>query len=324
MALRIVALDDYQGLTGALLAGAPHGSAALDDAELVVLREHLTGDALAGALAGAAVVIAMRERTRFDAALLDALPGLALIVTTGMKNAAIDLDAAAARGVTVCGTGGPRTANTAELTWALILAVRRHLVVQDASVRAGGWQTHVGGDLLGTRLGLIGLGRIGHQVAKVGQAFGMDVAAWSQNLDPAVAAAAGVTAVTKAELFETSDVVSVHVVLSDRSRGLIGEPELRAMPPGAILVNTSRGPIVDHDALVRALTEGWIAGAGLDVYDTEPLPPGDPLRDAPNTVLSPHVGFVTERTMTHWYGELAQDIAAWRAGEPVRVLTPDR
>jgi phosphoglycerate dehydrogenase-like enzyme len=324
MALRIVALDDYQGLAGTLLADAPHGSAALADAELVVLREHLTGDALAGALAGAAVVIAMRERTRFDAALLDALPDLRLIVTTGMRNAAIDLDAAAARGVTVCGTGGPRTANTAELTWALILAVRRHLVAEDASVRAGGWQTHVGSDLLGTRLGLVGLGRIGHQVARVGQAFGMDVAAWSQNLDPAVAAAAGVTAVTKAELFETADVVSVHVVLSDRSRGLIGAPELRAMPPGAILVNTSRGPIVDHDALVRALTEGWIAGAGLDVYDTEPLPPGDPLRDAPNTVLSPHVGFVTARTMTHWYGELAEDIAAWRSGEPVRVLTGHR
>jgi phosphoglycerate dehydrogenase-like enzyme len=319
MPLRIVALDDYQGLAGRLaLAGR------LPDTEFVALREHLDGDALVAALAGATVVVAMRERTRFDRALLSALPDLELLVTTGMANAAIDLAAAAERGVTVCGTAGPPTANTAELAWGLILSVLRHIPAEDAGIRAGGWQHTLGRDLLGTRLGLVGLGRIGHQMARIGAAFEMEVVAWSQHLDPGEAAAAGVRAVTKAELFATADVVSVHLVLSDRSRNLIGEPELRAMKPSAILVNTSRGPIIERAALLQALGEGWIAGAGLDVYDVEPLPAGDPLRTAPRTVLTPHLGYVTERTMARWYDDVIEDIAAWRRGDPIRIITGDQ
>jgi phosphoglycerate dehydrogenase-like enzyme len=331
MGLRIVALDDYQGLVERLgvaerLAGELQG-AGLDGElagfELVAVREHLTGEALTGALAGAQVVVAMRERTRFDRALLSALPDLQLLVTTGMRNAAIDLAAADERGVTVCGTAGPPTANTAEIAWGLILSVLRHIPEEDAGVRAGGWQRTVGRDLLGARLGLVGLGRIGHQMARIAAGFEMDVVAWSQHLDPAVAAAAGVQAVSKEELFATSDVVSVHVVLSDRSRGLIGEPELRLMQSSAVLVNTSRGPIIDKPALLRALEQGWIAGAGLDVFDTEPLPADDPLRTVPRVVLTPHLGYVTERTMDYWYDEIAQGIAAWQRGTPVRVITGD-
>jgi len=330
--MRIVALDDYQGLVEQLglaqrldgeLEGAGLSPAERSDVELVALREHLTGDALVTALAGAEVVVAMRERTRFDRALLARLPDLRLLVTTGRGNAAIDLAAADERGVTVCGTGGPPSANTAELAWGLILSLLRHIPEEDARLRAGGWQQTVGRDLLGARLGLVGLGRIGHQMARIAAAFEMDVVAWSQHLDPEVAAAAGVQAVTKEDLFATSDVVSVHLVLSDRTRHLIGEPELRAMQSSAILVNSSRGPIIEPSALARALAEGWIAGAGLDVYDVEPLPAGDPLRTAPRTVLTPHLGYVTERTMDYWYDEIAQDIAAWRRSEPIRVITGD-
>jgi phosphoglycerate dehydrogenase-like enzyme len=331
MTLRIVALDDYQGLVerlglAARLAGELQG-AGLDGElagfELVAVREHLAGPALTDALAGAQVVVAMRERTRFDRALLSALPDLRLLVTTGMRNASIDLAAADEQGVTVCGTEGPSSANTAEIAWGLILSVLRHIPEEHAAVQAGGWQRTVGRDLLGSRLGLVGLGRIGHQMARIAAGFEMDVVAWSQHLDPAVAAAAGVTAVTKEELFETSDVVSVHLVLSDRSRGLIGEPELRLMQSSAILVNTSRGPIIDKAALLTALDEGWIAGAGLDVYDAEPMAADDPLRTAPRTALTPHLGYVTERTMDNWYDEIAQGIAAWQRGEPVRVITGD-
>jgi phosphoglycerate dehydrogenase-like enzyme len=315
--VRVVALDDYQGLVEQYsLAGRPEG------AEWVAVREHLTGEALVAALDGAAVIVAMRERTRFDRELFARLPDLKLLITTGMHNASIDLQAAAEQGVVVSGTSGPRTTNTAELTWALILALVRHLPEEAASVRDGGWQHTMGTDLLGTTLGLVGLGRIGHQMARIGQAFGMDVIAWSQNLDPAVAAEAGVRAVSKADLFAAADVVSVHLMLSDRTRGLITERELHAMKPTAYLVNTSRGPIIDAAALLRALNEGWIAGAGLDVYDTEPLPADDPLRRAPRTVLTPHLGYVTERTMRHWYEDAVEDIAAWQQGKPVRLLTP--
>jgi phosphoglycerate dehydrogenase-like enzyme len=330
MGMRVVALDEYQGLAERMeLAGrlaaeleAAGLGAELAGLEVTAVREHLDGADLVAALAGAPVVVAMRERTRFDAALLGQLPDLRLLVTTGMRNAAIDLAAAARQGVTVCGTGGPRSANTAELTWGLILSLQRHIPEEDARVRAGGWQLTVGRDLLGTRLGLVGLGRIGRQMAAIGQAFGMDVAAWSQNLDPAAAQAAGVTPLGKEELLRTSDVVSLHLVLSERSRHIVGEPELRAMKPTAILVNSSRGPLVDPAALSRALHEGWIAGAGLDVYETEPMLPGDPRRTLPRTVLTPHLGYVTDRTMDYWYTEIAQNIAAWRAGSPVRVIPP--
>jgi phosphoglycerate dehydrogenase-like enzyme len=317
MTVRVVAPDDYQGLVGQYsLTGRPAG------AEWVAVREHLAGDRLVGALRGADVIVAMRERTRFDRELFARLPDLKLLISTGMRNAAIDLQAAARHGVTVSGTSAPPSANTAELTWALILALVRHLPEETAAMREGGWQHTVGTDLLGATLGLAGLGRIGRQMARIAQAFEMEVIAWSQNLDPAVAAEAGVRAVSKADLFGAADVVSVHLMLSDRTRGLIAEPELRGMKPTAYLVNTSRGPIIDSAALLRALNEGWIAGAGLDVYDTEPLPTGDPLRHTPRTVLTPHLGYVTARIMSYWFEDAVEDIAAWQRGEPIRLLTP--
>jgi phosphoglycerate dehydrogenase-like enzyme len=316
MTLRVVALDDYQGLGAEYrLDGQPAG------ARWTAIREHLTGGELVAALNGADVVVAMRERTGFDRELFAQLPDLKLLVTTGRANAAIDLDAAAGHGVTVSATGGPPSANTAELTWALILSLARHLPAETAAVRRGGWQHTVGMDLMGATLGLAGLGRIGSQMARIGQAFEMDVIAWSQHLDPAAAAAKGVRAVSKADLFGMADVVSIHLVLSDRTRGLVAERELRSMKPTAYLVNTSRGPIIEQAALLRALHEGWIAGAGLDVYDTEPLPPNHPLLNASTAILTPHLGYVTARTMQTWYADAVDDIAAWQRGEPIRVLT---
>jgi len=283
-----------------------------------VLHEHLADPV--EALRDAEVVVAMRERTPFPAAVFDRLPRLRLLVTTGMVNAAIDLEAAAAHGVTVCGTEMHGSRNTAELTWALILACRRHVVAEDRALRDGRWQTTVGTDLAGSTLGVLGLGRLGAQVAKIGRAFDMRVVAWSQNLTPERAAEAGATWVSRDELFTISDVVTVHLKLSPRTAGLVGAADLAAMKPSSILINTSRGPIVDQDALVSALTTGSIAGAGLDVYDVEPLPAGHPLRGVPNTVLLPHLGYVTEGAYSSMYEQVVEDIAAWRAGSPVRVL----
>jgi phosphoglycerate dehydrogenase-like enzyme len=326
--MKIVVLDDYQRVARDL---GPFDS--LPGVEVEVLHEHIAGlDELAAVLRGAEVVVAMRERTPFRAETFDRLPDLRLLVTTGMVNAAIDLAAAAAHGVTVTGTtmsrsatssngSSGRSSNTAELTWALILACRRHVVTEDRALRDGRWQTTVGTDLAGSTLGVLGLGRLGTQVARIGQAFDMRVIAWSQNLTPERAAEAGATWVPKDELLATSDVLTVHLKLSDRTTGLVGAPELAAMKPTAILVNTSRGPIVDEKALVTALTTGTIAGAGLDVYDTEPLPAGNPLLGAPNTVLLPHLGYVTEAAFRSMYEQVVEDVAAWRAGSPIRVLT---
>jgi phosphoglycerate dehydrogenase-like enzyme len=221
----------------------------------------------------------------------------------------------------VCGTRG-LPSPTAELTWALILALVRHVPAEDRALRRGGWQHTIGTELAGRTLGVIGLGRLGTRVAAIGRAFEMDVVAWSQNLSADTAANAGVRAVARDELLATADVVTIHLRLSERTRGLIGAAELAAMKPGAYLVNTSRGPIVDEAALLAALREGTIAGAGLDVYDTEPLPPDHPLRSAPSTVLTPHVGYVTTGTYAVFYGDAVEDIEAWLAGEPVRVLAP--
>jgi phosphoglycerate dehydrogenase-like enzyme len=318
--MKIVVLDDYQRVARTL---GPFD--ALADAEVQVLHEHITDpEHLAAALRGAEVVVAMRERTPFPAAMFDRLPDLRLLVTTGMANAAVDMAAAAARGVTVTGTvmyGAGKSSSATELTWALILAVRRHVVAEDRALRDGRWQTTVGTDLAGSTLGVLGLGRLGTQVARIGQAFDMRVIAWSENLTPERAAEAGATWVPRPELFAGSDVVTVHLRLSERTTGLIGAAELAAMKPSAVLVNTSRGPIVDQDALVAALTAGTIAGAGLDVYDVEPLPPDNPLRTAPNTVLLPHLGYVTEGGYRSMYEQVVEDITAWRAGTPVRVLT---
>ena len=317
--MKIVVLDDYQRVARTL---GPFDS--LTGAEVVVLHEHITDpDELAAALRGAAIVVAMRERTPFPATTFDRLPDLRLLVTTGMANAAVDMAAAAAHGVTVTGTmmyGPGKSSSATELTWALILAVRRHVVAEDRALRDGRWQTTVGTDLAGSTLGVLGLGRLGTQVARIGRAFDMRVLAWSRNLTPERAAEAGATWVPGPELFAASDVVTVHLKLSERTTGLVGAAELAAMKPSAVLVNTSRGPIVDQDALVAALTAGTIAGAGLDVYDVEPLPPDSPLRSAPNTVLLPHLGYVTEGVHRSMYEQVVEDVTAWRAGTPVRVL----
>jgi phosphoglycerate dehydrogenase-like enzyme len=316
--VRIVVLDDYQGVA----AEMADWSLAGPDIELVGLERHIDDEAeLAAALAGAPVVVAMRERTRFTASLFDALPDLELLVTTGPFNAVIDLEAAAARGITLCGTGGMITP-TSELTWALILGLLRHVAADDADMRAGLWQRHIGTGLQGQRLGLLGLGRLGSLVARVGLAFDMDVVAWSANLTAQRCAEVGVGYVTRDELFATADVLSIHLVLGPRSRGLVGAAELAAMKPTAVLVNTSRGPIVDEAALIDALRDGTIAGAALDVFDQEPLPAGHPLRSMPNTVLTPHVGYVTRQTYEIFYRDIVEDIRAWRDGAPIRLVTP--
>ena len=309
-------LDDYQGVARDM---ADWGSLP-DGAQVSYFHDHLTDeDELVSRLRGFEVVVAMRERTPFPRSLLARLPTLRLLVTTGMRNAAIDLQAATEAGVTVAGTGGIGT-HTAELTWALILSLLRHVPAEDASVRAGGWQRTVGTDLAGKTLGVLGLGNIGRRVAAIGLAFGMEVIAWSQNLTAEAAAAAGAAWVEKAALFGRADVLTVHLVLGDRTRGLVGAAELAAMKPTAYLVNTSRGPIVEEAALVECLRQGRIAGAGLDVYDTEPLPADHPLRALHNTVLTPHLGYVTEGSYRVFYTEAVEDIAAFCAGSPVRVL----
>ena len=321
--MRVAVLDDYQQVALA--------SANWPDAEYTVFTGHIARtEALVRELAPFDVIVAMRERTFFSSERLSLLPNLKLLVTTGMANASIDLDAARARGVTVCGTGGAKGA-TAELTWGLILAVTRHIPAEDARMKAvgraggaamaDGWQRTVGTGLYGKHLGIVGLGNQGRAVAKVGRAFGMKLLAWSQHLDPAVASKAHAEAVSKEELFARSDVVTVHYKHSERSTGLVGAAELNRMKPTAYLINTSRGPIVDGMALLTALRTGTIAGAGLDVYDTEPLPLSDPLRRLDNVVLTPHLGYVTDDTYRVFFAEAAEDIAAFANGEPVRVLT---
>src|SRR5918998_1768616 len=286
MAARVAVLDDY----GSVARGLGPWERLDGRAEVDFIAEHL--DDPATRLAGYEVIVAMRERTAFPRSLLERLLALRLLVTTGMVNASIDLDAARDRGVVVCGTAS-RAGGPVELTWALVLGLVRRLREEDASVRSGGWQTGVPGDLEGRRLGLLGLGRLGSRVAAVAQAFGMEVVAWSENLRAEDAAAAGVTRVERDELLRTAHIVSIHLRLSERTRGLLGARELGLMRRDALLVNTSRGPIVDEAALVSALSSSAIAGAGLDVFDVEPLPAGHPLRTAPNVLRTPHVGYAT-------------------------------
>ena len=326
--MRVAILDDYQQVA---LASADW-SAVRQLAEIDVFAQHIARtEALVSALVPYDVIVAMRERTAFDADRLARLPRLRLLVTTGMANASIDVAAAAARGITVCGTGGLGSP-TAELTWGLILGLLRHIPEEDQRLKmagraggaalgaGGGWQQTVGTGLEGKRLGVVGLGNLGRRVAEIGRAFGMDVVAWSQNLDPDRAQEAQVKPVGKEDLFASSDVVTVHYKLSPRSVGLVGAAELALMKPSAYLVNTSRGPLVDTAALLAALRSGAIAGAALDVYDEEPLPLSSPLRTAPNVLLTPHLGYVTEETYRVFYGEAVEDIVAFAAGAPVRVL----
>jgi phosphoglycerate dehydrogenase-like enzyme len=324
--MRVAILDDYQQVSLA----STDWSAVRSLAEIDVFAKHIAStEALVSALEPYDVIVAMRERTFFDASRLGQLPRLRLLVTTGMANTSIDLAAASAQGITVCGTGGSAY-STAELTWGLILALVRHIPEEDRRMKtvgraggaalgvSGGWQQTVGTDLHGKKLGLVGLG---HPVAKIGRAFGMKLAAWSQNLDPGIAKKAHAEAVSKEELFSSCDVVTVHYKLGPRSVGLVGAAELALMKPSAYLVNTSRGPIVDSAALLSALRSGSIAGAALDVFDVEPLPLSDPLRSAPNVVLTPHLGYVTEDAYQVFYGDAAQDIVAFASGSPVRVLS---
>jgi len=315
---RVAILDDYQNVARRMAdwASLPAGT------DVVVFADHLkeTG-AVAARLADFDAVVAMRERTAFPRALLERLPRLKLLVTTGMRNASIDVGAAVERGITVCGTSG-LPYPTAELTWGLILALARQIPTEDRATREGKWQTTLGLGLNGKTLGVLGLGTLGSRVARYGKAFEMEVLAWSQNLTAERAAEVGATLVGKDELLRRSDVVSIHLVLSDRSRGLVGARELGLMKRTAYLVNTSRGPIVDEAALVRALQEGTIAGAGLDVYEPEPLPLDHPFRKLPNTVITPHLGYVTEETYRVFFGHALEDVQAFLRGAPVRVLKP--
>ncbi|RKN37197.1 D-2-hydroxyacid dehydrogenase family protein [Streptomyces hoynatensis] len=314
---RIAVLDDYQEAA----LGSADWSPLEGRADVTVFTDHLAEeDAVAERLAGFEVVIAMRERTPFPRSLLVRLPALRLLVTAGMVNAAIDVAAARELGVTVCGTRSG-LAGTRELIWGLVLSLVRDIPAQDASIRSGGWQRGLGVELAGRTLGILGLGRLGSAVARYAHAFDMNVVAWSEHLTEAAAAEHGAELVSKRELFARSDIVSLHVRLSARSRGLVGAEELRLLGPRGYLVNTSRGPVVDEAALVAALREGTIAGAALDVYDREPLPADHPLRSAPRTVLTPHIGYVTREGLSVIYGEAVEAIVAWLDGAPVRELT---
>jgi phosphoglycerate dehydrogenase-like enzyme len=305
--MQVAILDDYQDVA---LTMADWSQVA-EHATITVFNDHLADpDAVVRRLAPFDVVCVMRERTPLTRDVIERLPQLKMIASTGPFNAAIDVEAAKERGIYVSGTGG-YVESTIELTWALILTTARRIVDEARSVRDGGWQTSVGLQLGGSVLGVLGLGRIGSRVAQVGKAFGMDVIAWSTNLTPEAADEAGVTYVSKEELFGRADVLTIHLKLSERSRGLVGADELALMKPTALLVNTSRGPIVDESALVDALRSHRIAGAGLDVFDTEPLPAGHPLRSLDNVVATPHIGYVAEQVYRVFYGDSAAKIARW-------------
>ena len=318
--MRVSILDDYQGVA---LDMADWSSVRSRGIDIAVERfPFVDEDAAVRALADSEIVAAMRERTPFPKSLVDRRPKLKLLITTGMRNATFDMAALAARGVTVCGTGGSGGGNedTAELAWGLILGAARRIAEDHAFMRQGGWQTRIGHRDAGKTIGCRGLGRLGSAVARVGIAFGMKAIAWSQNLTTEKAAEQGVERVEKDELFRRSDVLSVHLVLSPRSRGLVGAREIGLMRPSAILVNTSRGPIVDTDAVVAALQEGRLAYAGFDVYDKEPLPIDHRLRSAPNVILTPHIGYVTDENYRSSYPQIVDNITGFLDGKPQRVI----
>lgn len=317
MSIQIAVLDDWQNVASDVVDWSTLDSVAkvhfLHDypADTVTMIERLKGFE---------VICLMRERTTFDKALLQGLPRLKLLVTGGMRNAAIDIPAAKALGIQVCGTDSYKHA-APELTWALIMASTRNLLAEANSLRAGGWQVGLGGDLRGKTLGILGLGSIGQKVARFAQVFGMRVIAWSENLTPERAAESGVTWVSKRELFEQADILTIHLVLSERSRGLVDAQALGWMKPSARMVNTARGPIVDEQALVQALNTGRLAGAALDVYADEPLPADHPFRSMPNVLATPHVGYVSEQNYRQFYQQMIEDIQAWASGVPIRGLT---
>lgn len=313
---KIAVLDDFQNVA----LGYADWDQIRDRAEITVFNDHLEdADAVVSRLAPFDAICVMRERTPLSKSILERLPNLRFIASTGAKNASIDLETARQLGIAVSGTGGSGT-GAPELTWALILAAARQLPAEAASLRAGGWQMSIGRDLAGSTLGIIGLGRIGKQIAKVGLAVGMEVIAWSQNLTDEGAREAGVVRVEKDDLLRRADWVTLHLVLSERSKGIIGNHEFSLMKPTAWLINTSRGPLVDEFALVNALWYRMIAGAALDVFDKEPLPEGHPLASLPNVIATPHIGFVTENAYRIFYRETLENLVAWLDGKPVRTL----
>jgi phosphoglycerate dehydrogenase-like enzyme len=314
--MRIAILDDYQNI--ALTAG-DWGSLG-DEAEIVSFTDHLSDeDEIAERLADFEIICAMRERTPFTKSLLAKLPNLKLLISSGMRNRGIDAQAAKAQGVVVCGTpsvGRP----TADLAWGLILGLARQIPQEDRNVRAGGWQRTIGISLEGRTLGIAGLGNLGGRMATIAKAFGMNVIAWSQNLTEERCDELGVEKVSKEDLLKRSDFITVHLILSDRSRGLFGAEELALMKPTAYMVNTARGPIIDEDALAVALENGTIAGAGIDVFSVEPLPADHPFRKLENIIVTPHLGYVSDQNYESYFGGYVEAIQAFLAGAPKNFL----
>ena len=318
MPLRCAVLDDYQSVA----LSFADWSKVSGDIDIKVFNEHLGGaDQVIAALKDFAIVCAMRERTAFPRAVIDALPELKLLVTTGMRNASIDLEAAKDKGIVVCGT--PAVGNaTAAIATGLMLELARHIGYENMRLKSGVlWQSTIGLDLEGLTLALLGLGKLGSRMAEIGRAFKMRVIAWSQNLTPEKCREAGVEYVGADELFQCADFLSVHLQLSPRTRGLIGARQIALMKKSSYLINTSRGPIVDEAALLTALRDKRIAGAGLDVFDVEPLPLDHPLRKLDNVVLTPHLGYVTAQSYRAFFDGMVDDIRAFLDGKPVRVLT---
>jgi D-3-phosphoglycerate dehydrogenase len=318
MPYRCAILDDYQNV----VLKTADWSALKKDVEITVFNEPLGGqDKVVKALSDFEIVVGMRERTPFPRAVIEALPKLKLLITTGARNASFDLEAAKARNVVVCGT--PSIGNpTAGIAIGLMLELTRRIGFENARMKAGElWQSTIGLDLDGQTLGIIGLGKLGNRVAQIAKAFGMKVIAWSQNLTPEKCREAGVEYASKEDLLRQADFVTIHVVLSPRSRGLIGANELGLMKPTAYIINTSRGPIIDEAALIAALKDKRIAGAGLDVFDVEPLPQGHPLRRVDNVVLTPHLGYVSLQNYRAYFAGVVEDIRGWIDGKPVRVMT---
>ena len=316
--VKIAVLDDYQNVGRSFADWA----SLAPRAHAVFFHDHVSDlDQRAARLADFDVVMLMRERTPMGADIVARLPKLKLIITVGMWNASIDFAAAKARGILVCGTPGGDPNATPALTWGLVLAVTRGMAPEAASVRAGGWQVGLGTDIHGKTLGVLGLGKIGQVVAGFGKTFGMKVIGWSQNLTVERAQECGAERIDKDDLFRRADVICIHLKLGDRTRGLVGPRELGLMKKTAYLVNTSRGPIVDEQALIAALEQGQIAGAALDVFDEEPLPLNHPFRYLPNVLATPHIGYVSEKTYRGAFPDAVEDIRAWLDGKPVRVLT---
>ncbi|MDA0262675.1 MAG: D-2-hydroxyacid dehydrogenase family protein [Chloroflexi bacterium] len=317
--MKLAVLDDYQGTARELTdwSRLPAGT------DVEFFQDHIADeDKLVERLKDFDLVMGMRERTPFTRSILSRLPKLRLLITTGRRNASFDIEAATEMGVTVCGTDGGGEGPT-ELTWGLILAMLRHIPEEDQRSRAGSWGTTVGTNLKGKTLGLMGLGHIGSLVARVGKAFDMNIIAWSQNMTAERARECEAMLVDKETLFKESDILSVHLVLSDRTRGLVGAAELALMKPTAYLVNISRGPIVDEKALIDVLERRAIAGAALDTFDIEPLPLDHPLFKTPNTLICPHLGYVTEDGYQAFYAGVVDNVRAFTSGEPVRVINPD-